>query len=131
MHAMLSRYSGALYTFMRIVVGSAFTQHGAQKLFGLLGGHQVPLVSWYGLAGAIELGAGILVATGLLASWAAFIAAGEMAVAYFAVHFPQGLWPVRNRGELAVLYCVVFLYIASRGPGRFSLSLRRHPSVRI
>lgn len=131
MHAILGRYSGVLYTLMRVVVGLAFTQHGAQKLFGILGGRQVPLVSWYGLAGVIELAAGALVAIGLVASWAAFVAAGEMAVAYFTVHFPQGLWPIENRGELAVLYCIVFLFIASRGPGRWNLTLRRHPSVHI
>jgi putative oxidoreductase len=130
MQGLLGRYSEQLYAFMRIVAGLAFTQHGAQKLFGLLGGHKVALVSRLGLAGVIELGAGVLIAIGLFASWAAFVAAGEMAVAYFVVHFPQGPWPIRNRGELALLYCVVFLFIAAKGAGRWSLWLHVHPTVR-
>jgi putative oxidoreductase len=72
------------------------------------------------LAGIIEI-AGVLVAIGLWASWAAFVASGEMAVAYFMVHAPGGLLPIVNKGELAVLYCFVFLYIAARGSGLWSV----------
>jgi putative oxidoreductase len=98
-----------------------FAQHGAQKLLGVLGGHKAPIASLFGVAGVIELVGGLLVAAGLLTSWAAFVAAGEMAVAYFMVHAPQGFWPLLNKGELAALYCFVLLYIATRGGGRFSL----------
>jgi putative oxidoreductase len=70
----------------------------------------------------IELVGGILIMIGLLASWAAFLASGMMAVAYFMVHQPGGTWPIQNHGELAVLYCFVFLYIAARGSGRFSVA---------
>jgi len=106
---------------MRLMVGLAFAQHGAQKLFGALGGQKVPLGGLMGLAGIIELFGGLLIAIGLFAGWAAFIAAGQMAVAYFMVHASGGFWPVINKGELAVAYCFVFLYIASRGSGRYSL----------
>jgi putative oxidoreductase len=109
------------YLLMRVIVGLAFAEHGAQKLFGLLGGRTIPLASQAGVAGVIELVGGLLIAFGILATWTSLIASGEMAVAYFQVHAPQGLWPVQNRGELAVLYCFVFLYIAARGGGRWRL----------
>jgi putative oxidoreductase len=74
---------------------------------------------WF--AGVIELVGGILIAIGLLAGLAAFIASGEMAAAYFLAHAPRGTWPIQNQGELAVLYCFAFLYIAARGAGMFSI----------
>ncbi len=110
------------YVLLRVVVGLAFAQHGVQKLFGLLGGGAIPLASLMGLAGVIEFGGGLLIAFGLFTRWAAFIASGEMAFAYFMRHAPAGFWPVQNRGELAVIYCFVFLYIAARGGGRWSLT---------
>ena len=118
-----SRYA---YTLMRIVVGLAFAQHGAQKLLGLLGGTDglggsVEMLSLMGLAGAIELAGGLLVAVGLLTRLAAFICSGQMAAAYFMAHAGRSFWPIENGGELAVLFCFVFLYIASRGGGSFSL----------
>jgi len=119
---LLSRFTEPAYTLTRIVVGAAFAEHGAQKLLGLLGGHQVPLFSLTGLAGVIELGCGVLVALGLLTSYAALLASGEMAVAYFRSHAPAGFWPIQNRGELAVVYCFIFLFIATRGGGRWVLS---------
>jgi putative oxidoreductase len=73
------------------------------------------------VAGVIEFGGGLLVAAGLFASFAAFLASGLMAAAYFMAHAPQGFWPVLNKGELAALYCFVFLYIAARGSGPYSL----------
>ena len=95
---------------------------GAQKLFGALGAEQsVELLSRAGLAGVIELGGGLLIMVGLYTSWAAFISSGTMAAAYFIAHAPRGFWTVENRGELAVLYCFVFLYLASKGDGRLSL----------
>jgi putative oxidoreductase len=117
----LGRYSEALYALMRVFVGVLFACHGAQKLFGVLGG-QVQLSNpWLLTAGVIEFGGGILVALGLWAAWAAFVASGEMAVAYLWVHARGGFWPIVNKGELALLYCFVFLYIASRGSGPASV----------
>ena len=116
----LGRYSELLYSIMRLMVGLLFSFHGAQKLFGVLGGHSQLSNPLMLVAGIIEL-AGLLVAVGLWTSYAAFIASGEMAVAYFMVHAPGGLFPIVNKGELAVLYCFVFLYIASKGSGRWSV----------
>jgi putative oxidoreductase len=121
MERYLGRYSEAIYCLMRLVVGLTFAQHGAQKLFGALGGQKVPLDGLMGLAGVIEFFGGLLIAIGLAAGWAAFIASGQMAVAYFMAHAKGGFWPIVNRGELAVVYCFVFLYIASRGSGRYSV----------
>jgi putative oxidoreductase len=102
---------------MRIVVGLLFACHGAQKLLGVLGGQQVPYASQFGLAGVIELVGGVMIAVGFMTGFVAFIASGEMAYAYFTVHWPRGPWPIQNGGELAALYCVIFLYVASRGSG--------------
>jgi putative oxidoreductase len=115
MQRMLARISPYTYAALRVVAGVLFACHGAQKLLGLFGGRQVSLMSQMGLAGVIELGCGLLIAIGLLTSLAAFIASGEMAAAYFQAHAPQGPIPIQNNGELAVLYCFLFLYIASRG----------------
>ena len=120
MQRYLGHHSEVLYAVLRVMAGLMFAQHGAQKILGLLGGQKVPLASLFGIGGLIELVGGLLIAVGLLTSWAAFICAGEMAVAYFMVHFPQGFWPVLNKGELAALYCFVFLYMAARGGGRYS-----------
>jgi putative oxidoreductase len=123
-----------IYGVMRIVVGLLFACHGAQKLFGFFGGigeepgATAPLISLVGLAGVIELVGGLLIAIGLLTSLAALIASGEMAAAYFMAHAPRGFWPIENGGELAVLYCFVFLYIATRGTGRLGLSSSRDTS---
>lgn len=120
----LGKYSEYLYALLRIVVGWCFLLHGSQKLFGWLGGEVVPIASKAGLAGIIEFGCGLLILLGLFASWAAFIASGEMAVAYFTVHAAQGsfLFPLQNRGELAVVYCFLFLYVAAKGAGKWSLA---------
>ena len=115
MERVLGRFAPYIYGLMRIVVGLLFACHGAQKLLGMFGGRQVPLMSLFGLAGVIELVGGLLIAIGVLTSIVAFIASGEMAYAYFTVHFPQGPFPILNNGELAMLYCFVFLYIAARG----------------
>jgi putative oxidoreductase len=117
MERVLGRFSPQLYALMRIAVGLLFACHGAQKLFGLFGGPQMPLASQMGLAGVIELLGGLLVAIGFLTGTAALIASGEMAAAYLMAHFPRGGVPLQNGGEPAVLYCFVFLYIASRGAG--------------
>jgi putative oxidoreductase len=117
----LGKYSEPAYAALRIVAGFLFACHGAQKLFGVLGGH-AELSDPEGLAaGIIEFVGGSMVAVGLLSSYAAFIASGEMAVAYFKAHAPRGFWPIMNFGELAALYSFLFLYIASRGSGTFGL----------
>jgi putative oxidoreductase len=116
----LGRYAEPLYSIMRLMVGLLFSFHGAQKLFGAFGGHVQVSHPVMLLAGLIEI-CGLLTAVGLWASWAAFVASGEMAVAYFMVHAPGGLFPILNRGELAILYCFVFLYVAARGSGRWSV----------
>jgi putative oxidoreductase len=119
MEKWLGRYSNLFYALLRIVAGVLFACHGAQKLFGVLGGQkQEGLLQ---VAGVIELVAGILIAVGLFTSFVAFIACGEMAVAYFKQHVPGGLWPIVNRGELAVLFCFLFLYMASVGSGNLSV----------
>jgi putative oxidoreductase len=121
MNRWLGRYSDVLYALMRVVVGFLFALHGAQKLFGVLGGQSQLSNPMMLAAGIIEFGGGLLVAVGLWASYAAFLASGQMAVAYFMVHAPAGFWPILNKGELAALYCFVFLFIASRGSGRWSV----------
>lgn len=120
MEKWLGKYSNFFYALMRIIAGALFACHGAQKLFGVLGG-QKQEVTLMIAAGVIELACGILIAVGLFTSYIAFIASGEMAVAYFKQHYPAGFWPIMNRGELAVLFCFVFLYIASRGSGILSI----------
>lgn len=116
-----------LRSVLRIVAAFLYLCHGAQKLFGVLagaapgGGHPVPLWSLYGLAGVIELVGGTLICIGLFTQIAAFIASGEMAVAYFLVHWPRGFMPIVNRGELPVLFCFLFLSFAFAGAGRISV----------
>ena len=113
----LGRHAERVYTLLRIVAGILFACHGAQKLFGALGGTAMTSNPMMLTAGIIEFGGGLLIAVGLLTSWAAFIASGEMAVGYFMVHAKGGFWPILNKGELAVVYCFLFLYIAARGAG--------------
>ena len=129
MERWLGRYSNFFYALMRFFAGALFACHGAQKLFGVLGGTK-QTDTLMQIAGVIEFGGGILIAVGLFASFAAFIAAGEMAVAYFKQHAPGGLWPIINRGELAVLFCFVFLFIASRGSGILSIDALRGKAKR-
>jgi putative oxidoreductase len=122
MERWLGRYGEWIYALLRFVAGAMFTCHGAQKVLGVLGGPKVPPQAGLPFAaGAIELVAGVLIAVGLFASLAAFIASGEMAVAYFMAHAPKGFWPIQNHGELAVLYCFLFLYVAARGSGALSV----------
>jgi putative oxidoreductase len=121
MERWLGKYSEVSYGLMRIVVGLLFTCHGAQKLFGLFGGQGMSSSPLITTAGVIELFGGALITLGLWAGYAGFITSGQMAVAYFMMHASGGFWPIVNKGELAVLYCFVFLYIASRGSGRLSI----------
>jgi len=122
MESLLGRYKTTFYAILRIVSGLLFAVHGAQKLFGVLGGPaQLSLVSQMGLAGVIEFVGGLSIALGFFTSIWAFIASGQMAVAYFQAHAPRGLWPVQNGGELALMFCFVFLYIASMGTGKWGV----------
>ena len=124
MERILGRFAPQFYAIMRIVAGLLFACHGAQKLFGVLGGKQVVLGSMSGAAGIIEFVGGLLIAIGFLTGTAAFIASGEMAYAYFTRHAPHGTFPIQNGGELALLYCFVFLYIAARGAGMWGVDKR-------
>ncbi|MGH9407718.1 MAG: DoxX family protein [Terriglobia bacterium] len=112
-------------SILRIVIGFTFSCHGWQKAFGVFGGHRMhfPHLLWF--AGVIETVGGALVLVGLFTSYAAFVLCGEMAVAYFMQHYPHGLYPIRNGGELAVVYCFVFLYLLVAGPGPISLDRAR------
>ena len=121
MEGILGRFAPQIYALLRMISGLLFAVHGAQKLLGVLGGQQVPIMSQFGLAGVIELVGGLMIAAGVFASLAAFVASGEMAAAYFQVHAPKAVWPVQNGGELAVLFCFVFLYVAARGNGTWSV----------
>jgi len=106
---------------LRLVVGFTFSFHGMQKLFGLFGGHHVQFVSLLWVGGFLELFGGLLIFAGLFTVPVAFILSGEMAVAYFRAHFPRGFLPIVNGGELAVLYCFIYLYLFTAGPGPLSL----------
>ena len=114
MDRFLGRHAERIYTLLRVVAGLLFACHGAQKLFGALGGTAMTSNPMMLVAGIIEFGGGLLIALGFLTSWAAFLASGQMAAAYFMVHAKGGFWPIINKGELAVAYCFVFLYIACR-----------------
>lgn len=121
----LNRRSDSAFALMRIVIGLLYACHGAQKLFGVLGGQVMTGKPLMLVAGVVEFGGGVLVAVGLFARVAALFASGEMAVAYFTAHFPRGFWPIENQGEPAVVYCFVFLFIAAHGAGKLSLSRAR------
>jgi putative oxidoreductase len=111
---------------MRIAVGLLFAMHGSQKLFGFPaggpgGGHGFNFTTLFGWSGIIEFFCGALIFLGLFTRAAAFVASGEMAFAYFMVHAKQGLWPIVNHGEPAVVYCFVFFYLSGSGGGAYSL----------
>jgi putative oxidoreductase len=118
MTAFLREHEPRLYALMRIVTGLLFLWHGTQKLFGFpLPAHEgaPALIVW--IAGPIELAGGLLVMIGLFTRPAAFLSSGLMAAAYWMGHGTQALFPSANGGELAALYCFVFLYISARGAG--------------
>lgn len=108
---------------LRLVASFTFLCHGAQKIFGVSGGHKVQIVSLLGLAGGLELIGGIFLLLGLFTRPVAFVLCGEMAVAYFRAHLPQGFLPIQNRGELPVLYCFIFLLFTLAGPGTPSVDV--------
>ncbi|TMA51854.1 MAG: DoxX family protein [Deltaproteobacteria bacterium] len=122
MNDILRRHEPDIYALLRIVTGFLFLWHGTEKIFGF---PEAPpagapaFILW--VAGPIELVCGFLVMIGLLTRPAAFLASGLMAFAYWLAHGTRALLPILNQGELAVLYCFVFLFIAARGPGRWSV----------
>jgi putative oxidoreductase len=123
---LLSRWQPQLLAILRIVVGLLFLEHGLSKFFGFPVPFPVhPLPTLLAVAGVIELVAGLLITVGLFTRLAAFIASGEMAVAYWMQHFPKSPWPIANMGEGAILFCFIFLYIAAAGPGAWSLDHMR------
>ncbi len=126
----LASLGPATHAVLRIGAGLLFMQHGLQKLLGWFGGMgepgaTVPLVSQMGLAGVLELFGGLLLVLGFLTRPVALLLAGEMLVAYFQAHFPQGGVPLQNKGELPLLYMTVFLFLAGNGAGPASLDARR------
>jgi putative oxidoreductase len=121
------RISEPSFAILRIAAGVLFACHGAQKIFGALGGTEIgDVMSLQGLAGGIELIGGTLIALGLGASWVALVACGEMFVAYFMAHAPKGGAPIQNGGELALLYAFIFLYVAAHGSGVWSVDALIH-----
>jgi len=118
----LNRFADPIYCISRLVIGLMFACHGGQKILGFPpGGHGAPtdMLSWIGAI--IELVGGFFIAFGFLTRIAAFIAAGEMAVAYFMVHAPNHFFPIVNKGESAVFYCWFFFFAIFYGPGRWSI----------
>jgi putative oxidoreductase len=130
LNSFYASWTPRLLSVLRIITGFLLIAHGAQKLFGFLappGSPTPPLVSVSGFAGVLEFFGGLLFLVGLFTRPVAFILSGLMAVAYFMAHAPGGFWPLQNKGELAVLYCFVFLYFSVAGGGEWSLDrlLRR------
>ena len=113
-----------LQSLLRIVSAIVFMLHGTQKLFGFPSATPLPpsrMLSLLGAAGILEVFGGALMALGLFTRPVAFILSGEMAVAYFRQHAPRGFWPILNGGELAVLFCFLWLFFSAAGPGRISV----------
>ena len=132
------RYAPVTYALFRIVFGFIFMSYGLQKMFGWFGGQQAALMSLQGAAGVIETVCGLLILLGLFTRPAAFLASGEMAVAFWYVHvsvigtgangpgLPLGLHPLMNNGVPAAAFCFAFLYIATRGAGIWSVDAAMH-----
>lgn len=122
----LKPFEPHIYAVLRIIAGLMFLCHGTQKLFGwpveAMAG-MPPMVQYLG--GGIEFGGGLLIAIGLLTRWAAFLASGMMAAAYWMAHGLKAFFPIANGGEMAILYCFLFLFICARGPGIWSVDASR------
>ena len=128
----LSRWQPQLLAVLRIVTALLFLEHGTMKLFHFPAPQMPgPLPTLILVAAIIELVAGVLIALGLFTRIAAFIASGEMAVAYFMGHFPKSPWPGINMGDAAILFCFVFLYLAAAGAGAWSIDNARTRSAPI
>ncbi len=122
MERFLGKYAPYIYALLRIIAGFLLVWHGSQKLLGYPAPKQAMALSgMMAVAGTIELIGGLMIMLGLFASVAAFVASGMLAVAYFIQHAPGSFLPLTNGGELAVIYCFVFLYIAARGSGALSI----------
>ena len=126
--ALASAWAPRLLSILRIMTGLLFLQHGTAKFL------KIPVVPMFanvsvtspsGIAGILELVGGVMIILGLFTRSVAFILSGLMAVAYFMAHAPRGFYPILNAGELAILYCFVFLYIAAAGPGPWSVDAAR------
>ena len=118
----LSAYAPRALSILRIVAGLLFVEHATQKFFAFPAPFPMqPLPPLFMAAGTIELVAGTLITLGLFTRFAALIASGEMAVAYFKAHAPGSFWPALNGGDAAILFCFVFLYFAFAGPGAWSI----------
>ncbi len=113
-----------LLSLLRIGAACIFIAHGTQKLFGFPVGPRFAVTSLMGAAGIIETFGGALMLVGLFTRPVAFVLAGEMAYAYFTVHARRGIWPILNGGELAVLFCFIWLYFSAAGPGPIGLDRR-------
>lgn len=125
MASFMGKFESQAYAVMRIVAGLLFLWHGSQKLLGFPAtSMELPGFVTY-IAGPIELVGGILVMIGLMTSWAAFFCSGVMAAAYWMAHGTKALLPLQNGGELAMLYCFVFLFISARGAGIWSVDGKR------
>lgn len=115
-------FKALTHNALRIVAGFLFAQHGAQKLFGVLGRDAVEtLMSRAGIAGILEFFGGLLIMVGLFTRPVAFLVSGQMAVAYFIAHAGRGFWPIMNGGELAAFYCFTWLFFCAYGPGKYSI----------
>ena len=127
MESLLARIGPLSHALLRIVAGSLFACHGAQKIFGVLGGvggssgATAPFFTLLWFGGVIELVGGTLVALGVRTHLAAFVCSGQMAVAYFMFHQPKAALPIQNGGELAALYAFVVLFLAAKGAGPLAL----------
>ena len=124
MLASVSKYREVFLNVLRIVAGFLWLEHGVQKLFAVLVTQPrspAEFLTQFWFAGVIEFFGGTLIMLGLFTRPVAFIAAGEMAWAYFQAHFPRGFWPILNGGESPVLYCFTWLYMFASGGGSFSL----------
>lgn len=124
----LENYTDHAYAALRFMSGWMFAFHGMQILFGVLAPPEMPPLvvgsqTWFG--GIIELAGGLMIALGVRARWAAFLCSGTMAVAYMQFHwkfqFNSAFFPAVNQGEMSVLYCFLFLYIACRGDGKYAI----------
>ncbi|HSI18151.1 MAG TPA: DoxX family protein [Sphingomonas sp.] len=120
----LDRWAPQLHAALRIIAALLFMEHGLMKLFHFPAaqpGAPTPLPMMLVVAAVLEVGGGALIALGLFTRLAAFICAGEMAVAYFMAHAPKGFWPALNGGEGAILFTFIFLFLAAAGPGAWSV----------
>lgn len=122
MSRFMTKYEPQAYALLRIVAGALYLCHGSQKVFGFPGEPHAGTPGWIlWTAGPLEIVGGALIALGLATRWAAFISSGVMAAAYWMAHGHKALLPISNGGELSALYCFVFLFIAARGAGKWSL----------